>query len=73
MLTEGRLVTTNTFELVVFVVLDVVCGMEIDEKTAKWKTEHNGKTYYFCGPMCKMEFDENPEKYIESDNPKSEK
>lgn len=45
-------------------VLDVVCGMEIDEKTAKWKSEHNGRTYYFCGPMCKMEFDENPEKYI---------
>ena len=44
-------------------VLDVVCGMEIDEKTAKWKTEYKGKTYYFCGPMCKMEFEENPQKY----------
>ena len=45
-------------------VLDVVCGMEIDEKTAKWKSDYKGKTYYFCGPMCKLEFDENPEKYI---------
>lgn len=50
-----------------FMVLDVVCGMEIDEKTAKWKSEYKGKTYYFCGPMCKLEFDENPQKYITVD------
>ena len=48
-------------------VLDVVCGMEIDEKTAKWKSEYNGKTYYFCGQMCKLEFDEKPEKYAVPD------
>ena len=45
-------------------VLDVVCGMEIDEKKTQWKSEFKGKTYYFCGRMCKLEFDENPEKYI---------
>jgi YHS domain-containing protein len=49
--------------LVFWMVIDVVCGMEIDEKTAKWKSEYEGKTYYFCGPMCKLEFDENPKKY----------
>ena len=49
-------------------VLDVVCGMEIDEKTAKWKTEFKGKTYYFCGPMCKLEFDENPQKYVKANS-----
>ena len=48
--------------------LDLVCGMEIDEKTAKWKSEYKGKTYYFCGPMCKLEFDDNPEKYADSGN-----
>ena len=45
-------------------VLDVVCKMEIDEKTAKWKSDYKGKTYYFCAPMCKQKFDRNPEKYI---------
>jgi YHS domain-containing protein len=45
-------------------VADVVCGMEIDEKSTKWKTEYQGKVYYFCGPMCKLEFDENPKKYV---------
>ncbi len=45
-------------------VLDVVCGMDIDEKTAKWKSEYKGKTHYFCGPICKLEFEKNPEKYM---------
>ena len=46
--------------------MDVVCNMEINEKTAKWKSEHKGKTYFFCSPMCKQIFDRNPEKYIKS-------
>ena len=45
-------------------VTDLVCGMEVDEKTTKWKSEYKGHSYYFCGPMCKLEFDEKPEKYI---------
>jgi YHS domain-containing protein len=45
-------------------VTDLVCGMEIDEKNTKWKSEYKGNIHYFCGPMCKLEFDENPEKYI---------
>ncbi len=42
---------------------DPVCGMEVDEKTAPAKSEHMGKTYYFCAPGCKKAFDENPAKY----------
>ena len=45
-------------------VLDVVCQMEIDEKTSKYKSEYKGKQYYFCAPMCKQKFDRNPEKYL---------
>lgn len=45
-------------------VTDVVCQMKVDEKTAKWKSEYKGKTYYFCGPTCKRKFDQNSEKYI---------
>jgi len=45
-------------------VFDVVCRMEVDEKAAKWKSEYKGKTYYFCSPMCKQNFDRNPEKFI---------
>jgi Cu+-exporting ATPase len=43
---------------------DLVCGMDVDEKTAPAKSDYKGKTYYFCGPGCKREFDKNPEKYI---------
>ncbi len=42
---------------------DPVCGMEVDEKKAPAKSEHMGKTYYFCAPACKKAFDENPAKY----------
>ena len=43
---------------------DPVCGMMVDEKTAKFKTEHMGKTYYFCNQTCKTTFDKNPTKFI---------
>lgn len=34
------------------------------EKVAREK-DLKEKTYYFCAPGCKKEFDDNPEKYIE--------
>ncbi|OGD33312.1 YHS domain-containing protein [Candidatus Atribacteria bacterium RBG_16_35_8] len=49
--------------------IDPICKMEVDEKTAKFKSEYKEKTYYFCAPGCKKGFDSNPEKYIK----KSEK
>jgi len=43
---------------------DLVCGMDVDEKTAKYKTTYMGKTYYFCAPGCQKAFEANPAKYI---------
>jgi len=43
---------------------DLICHMEVDEKTAKFTSVYKGATYYFCAPGCKKAFDENPEKYI---------
>lgn len=43
--------------------IDPVCGMQVDEATAKIKSEYKGKTYYFCAPGCKTTFDADPEKY----------
>ncbi|HEY4688577.1 MAG TPA: YHS domain-containing protein [Anaerolineae bacterium] len=45
-------------------VKDLVCGMEVDPKTAAGKTEYQGQTYYFCSPGCKKAFDKDPEKHI---------
>jgi len=45
-------------------VIDPVCGMQIDEKKVTQKSFYNGKVYYFCSATCKKEFDRDPEKYI---------
>jgi YHS domain-containing protein len=42
---------------------DPICGMTLDEKTAKYKSEYMGKTFYFCNASCKTTFDKNPAKY----------
>ena len=44
-------------------VKDPVCGMTIDEKTAKGTSEYKGQTYYFCAAVCKTRFYAAPEKY----------
>lgn len=46
--------------------IDPICKMDVDEDTAKFKSEYNGATYYFCAPGCKKTFDENPEKYVDT-------
>jgi len=43
---------------------DPVCGMEVDEKKAAVKFQHQGKTYVFCAPSCKAKFEKAPEKYV---------
>ena len=43
---------------------DVVCGMDVDRATAQQTAEHNGKTYYFCGPGCRKAFGADPGKYL---------
>jgi len=45
---------------------DPVCGMTVDEKTAKYKSDYQGKTYYFCATACKSTFDKNPSKFVKS-------
>lgn len=43
-----------------------VCGMSIDEKSAKFKMEYRGKTYYFCSSSDKSKFELDPEKYVKA-------
>ncbi len=44
-------------------VIDPICGMTVDEKKSKFKSEHEGKTFYFCSASCKTTFDKDPHKY----------
>jgi len=45
---------------------DPACGMEVDEKSAAAagrKSDHQGRTFYFCSDSCKKSFDADPARY----------
>jgi len=48
----------------IIMAIDPVCGMEVDESTAKYVSEHNGEMYYFCAPGCKHTFEDDPESFV---------
>src|ERR1700681_3420630 len=43
---------------------DPVCGMDVYTATARFKTVHNGKEYFFCCAPCLAKFQANPEKIL---------
>ncbi|HAB54613.1 MAG: hypothetical protein A2315_07245 [Ignavibacteria bacterium RIFOXYB2_FULL_35_12] len=47
---------------------DPVCGMEIKDISKDERMEHNDKTYYFCTTLCRIQFEQNPEKYVKRDD-----
>lgn len=44
--------------------IDMVCGMQIDEKDVTAQSKYLGETYYFCSETCKHKFDQRPEDYV---------
>lgn len=49
---------------------DPVCGMSVEPLRAEANglmAEHEGKTYYFCGRGCLLEFRDDPERYLDPD------
>lgn len=42
---------------------DPICGMSVDMTSAKYSSEIDGNSYYFCCAGCKQTFDKQPEKY----------
>ena len=47
---------------------DPVCGMTVRPDTAREKGLHSsyqGRDFFFCGKGCKLEFDEDPERYLD--------
>lgn len=46
-------------------IVDPVCGMKVDPKTAKGgKSTFKGQEYFFCSSNCKTKFDADPQKYL---------
>jgi Cu+-exporting ATPase len=43
---------------------DPVCGMDVDPGTARFKTQHGGKEYFFCCSGCLEKFRANPEQIL---------
>jgi YHS domain-containing protein len=47
---------------------DPVCGMTVDPgaaRSAGHVAEYDGTTYYFCGRGCKLEFEDDPKRYLD--------
>jgi P-type Cu+ transporter len=44
--------------------LDPVCGMKVNPATARFKSQHAGKDYFFCCAGCLDKFRANPEKIL---------
>ncbi len=40
--------------------IDPVCGMTVDVATARFRTSHDGHTFYFCSAGCLARFNEEP-------------
>jgi len=51
--------------------IDPICKMEVDEETAEFTSEHEGKMYYFCAAGCKSAFEEDPGKYMSEESEES--
>jgi Cu+-exporting ATPase len=48
---------------------DPVCGMKVDPHKAKYRTDHDGRTYYFCSAGCKDKFLADPARYLARSEP----
>jgi YHS domain-containing protein len=44
---------------------DPVCGMDVEIASAQNTTEYQGQTYYFCSRGCMLDFQDDPEKYLD--------
>jgi xanthine dehydrogenase accessory factor len=43
---------------------DPICGMAVDTRKAKYKSEIDSKPFYFCCGGCKETFDKQPDNYV---------
>jgi len=46
--------------------IDLVCGMEVNPADSSFKSEVNGRGFYFCSAECKARFDQHPQVYIQN-------
>ena len=44
--------------------IDPVCGMTVDVADARYRSVHDGHTYYFCSAGCLASFETDPASYV---------
>ena len=44
--------------------IDPVCGMTVDVASARYRSVHEGTTYYFCSAGCLKRFEEDPARFL---------
>ncbi|MCU1299696.1 MAG: Lead, cadmium, zinc and mercury transporting ATPase [Acidobacteriaceae bacterium] len=49
--------------------MDPVCGMDVNPATAKYHTDHQGKSFHFCSGGCLEKFRASPDTYLKSKSP----
>jgi len=49
--------------------VDPVCGMTVAVSGASLSLEHDGRTWYFCGPGCRQAFADDPGRYAGTPHP----
>ena len=51
------------------IAIDPICKMDVDtDNPPGGQSEHEGTTYYFCAPGCKVAFDQDPHAYLGEDH-----
>jgi len=43
---------------------DPICGMTVNVSAAKYKSQYDGKDFYFCCAGCKQKFDKQPDLFV---------
>jgi xanthine dehydrogenase accessory factor len=43
--------------------VDPVCGMTVDVESTRYRTTHEGRTYYFCAAGCQRRFEASPAEF----------
>ena len=44
--------------------IDPICGMTVDIATARYHSQAEGRTTYFCCLHCKETFEQDPPRYL---------
>ncbi len=47
------------------IAIDPVCGMQVVIEQALNTVELEGVTYFFCGTGCRLDFEEDPDRFLD--------